>query len=512
MKTRPYAWMAAAALGFTAGFVARKGGSGQAPPVAPARASASTPGHAPATPGEPDSPAQACIPLPVSRDSIEDLLALENPELYGRLGLWLLDASEEDMAAFWTAYRTRDDADFWTKDLIFTQWAKKNPQGLLQAAKRDGEEGPAWWAWTMSDPDGALAAVDGESQQMRGWVLRGIANFHPQQALAMLEEKPQLAGSLDLTTLARELGRDDPRAAVEFLAKHSHHDLSKQLKEWGEKDPHEAFRWLQERGDDEQLRGEFIRKIAKEHPGALAEISAGLSPGSMKREVETAIFQQLVESSPGKALAEAKKAGSPVLVAQRLAQLGTRLASDDPDQAFTTLGDLLAACPDAPHRMSFTRYPNGGSGEGGGVPGVADFIKHLARAEPARTMESILESEGGQASWTPGLHGSPHQVAAIWAAQDSDGFIQWCEQGGEKTADFGAAVLTNQLIQQQDFEGALAWIDRIRDPQHKRNHLGNVISNWRSRDPAAAEEWYRQADLPEEMKQVLQSYFPSPAP
>ena len=73
-------------------------------------------------------------------------------------------------------------------------------------------------------------------------------------------------------------------------------------------------------------------------------------------------------------------------------------------------------------------------------------------------------------------------------------------------------MLTNQLIQQQDFEGALAWIDRIRDPQHKRNHLGNVISNWRSRDPAAAEEWYRQADLPEEMKQVLQSYFPSPAP
>lgn len=511
MRTRPYAWMAAAALGFTAGLLARKGGSDRMPPLTPARASQTTRGDAPATPVTAGSDPHIPVPLPVSEDAMEDLLALENPELYGRLGLWLLDASEEDMAAFWAAYRERDDADSWTKDLIFTQWAKKNPHSLLETAKRDKEEGPAWWAWTMSDPDGTLAAVEAESPQMRGWVLRGIANFHPQRALAMLKEKPGLAGSLDLATLAGELGREDPRMAVEFLVGHGHHDLSKQLKEWGEKDPHEAFRWLQERGDDDRLRSGLIREIAEKHPEALAEISAGLPSGSMKRELETATFQQLVESSPEKALEEAKKAASPVLVAQRLAQLGKHLAADDPDQAFAILGDLLAACPDAARRMRWIRYPYGGSGDGGGIPEVAGFVAQLARSEPARTMESIVESEGGQDNWTQQGRGSSHQVAAIWAAQDAEGFIHWCEQGGEKAVDFGAAVLTNQLIQQQDFEGALAWIDRISDPRNQRNQLQNAISNWQAQDRAAAEEWYRQADLSEETRQALRSYFPAPS-
>ena len=201
METHRYLWLAMAGFGFAAGFAVPRGGVKEeispADEIIASRAiretavqSAKAPVSAP--------PA----PLPVSSDAIPDLLALNDTDLYAPLGLWLLDASEEQMAEFWSSYHARGKTDMWIKDLVFTQWAKLNPQSLLAAAKRDGEEGPAWWAWTMSDPDAALAAGEGLPDEMRGYLLRGLGNFHTERALKMLEENPELSRLFNAWDLA----------------------------------------------------------------------------------------------------------------------------------------------------------------------------------------------------------------------------------------------------------------------------------------------------------------------
>ncbi len=517
METLRYIWPAAALLGFAGGFIARKsGGPAEAPPAPPvAETSAASRSAGP----HPSAPAAAAAedpgPLPVSTDSMEDLLALDNPDLYGRLSLWLLDATEEDMAAFWAAYRKREDADYWTKDLVFTQWAKKNPQGLLEAARRDNEEGPAYWAWAMSDPDAALADTENGPDEMRNWVLRGIANFHPQRALAILEEDPGRARAMNISSLAGEIGKDDPEAGVEFLAKHSHYDLTKQLGEWAEKDPHAAFQWLKERRGDRNSAKGLIDKLAREQPEVLKEIAGTLSSGAMKREVESALFRQLAESDPEQALESARAAGTPLLTAQRLAQAGKSIAAEDPEKALSVLGELLAASPDAMERTLWTRYPDGASGGGSPAPEVSEFVRDLARAEPQRTLEALLEAKGdgpaqpGSPPWKSTMGNGPTQVARIWAAQDAEGFAAWCEQSGDDgIRDFGVSNISSHLRDQQDYEGAVAWAEQITDEQVRTNALSNVMSTWAGRDREAAEEWFQNADLTENERKHLNSYFP----
>lgn len=511
MASYPSIWLGMAALGIAAGFAipkkagARTGASGvhdEAPATARERKEA----------GSELRKADVSLgPLPVSKDSMDDLLALDATELYGRLGLWLLDASAEDMASFWKTYHDRGNADSWIKDLIFTQWAKKDLDGLMAAAERDMEEGAAWWAWTMSDPDAALAAMDGQSEYIRSFVLRGIANFHPKRGLKMLEEDPSIADSLDLSNLAASIGKDDPQAGLELLVKHNSHDLTKALRKWAKEDPHRALEWIIERGADANLRKQFAETVAEENPEALAELTAGMSSGSMKREFENTLSARLAETDPEKALEDARKIESPTLAAQRLAQVGKVMVDEQPERAFETLMEIFKTCPDAANRMKMTRYPNGGSGSAGGVPGVSELLGELTRWNPQMVMESVKGLEAGGASGASHNRDASWLAATAWLGKDQEGFSTWCEQQDEATFNFGASAATNFLADREDYAAAVAWAERIKDPQQQASSLIGSISRWASRDRDAALRWYEQAELPDGLRTQLKNYFPEPS-
>ena len=515
METHRYLWLAMAGLGFAAGFaIPRESPDGGTPPAEAAiAAGAKGDGASPVAVAPVFAPAAA---LPVSTDTIADLLVLNDSDLYARLGLWLLDASEEQMAEFWSSYHARGKTDMWIKDLVFTQWAKLNPQSLLAAAKRDGEEGPAWWAWTMSDPDAALAAGEGLPDDMRGYLVRGLGNFHTERALKMLEESPELARMFDLGDLAKELGEDDPEAGVEFMSKYPNYSLDQPFRHWVEEDPHEAFRWLKERGQDRSLEDVFFNVTARENPDAFAELAASLPAGSLKRRLENAAFTQLAAKDPEEALELARAAEAPRTAADRYAELGKSLIAEKPERAMEILGELLGKFPDAPYRSTWIRYPGGATGSGRGSPAVSEFLSELAASNPRLTMESVIGFEAAETDKPPADpfrddSTASRQVATFWAERDPEEFGRWCEGQDAKTLGMGAAVLSDQLRNQKDYEGAVAWGIRISEASGQANALGQTLSQWARADPEAAMQWFEQAPLTAQTRQRLQGYLPHEA-
>ncbi len=525
METRHYLWIAVGALGFAAGLAIPgvKGGG----PLASAQAAA-VPAAAKSTRGAAEgdkATAPKKLPplaaLPPSTDTIESLLALKDTEQYTRTGLWLLDATADQTAELWKAYHERSggETEVWMKDLIFTQWAKKDPQGLLAAAKRDGEEGPAWWAWAMSDPDRALAEVAGQGESARTYALRGLSCFHPEKALKMLKADPSLAGQLDMEQLAEKVGRGDPQAGIEFLEKHGSTDgMDALLRKWVADNPQRAFDWLSDGKKSEDIRKTFLDAVAVEHPEALAELASGLPSGALKRELEAAAFQYLAQSDPDKALEEARKMESPLLAAQRLAQVGKELMNEHPERALDTLGELMEKYGDAQYRVSRISYPDGGSSSRSGESQANELLSSLSAWNPQQTMERLLEietahEESGDAASNNG--NSSDRAAYLWLERDMSSYTTWLEGQNPATRDHGTSTVISYLQGQNNYAAAADWSLKLSNPNFQANQLGGALSNWVQSDREAALKWFGQAQLSTQQREAVQSQYPQifqPAP
>lgn len=455
--------------------------------------------------------------LPKSADTVESLLQLNRGPLYARLGLWLLDASEEEMSAFWDGYHTREDPNDTIKDLLFTQWGKKNAAGMLEAAKRTGHEVPAMWSWAMSDPQGMLAYIDGKSDMMRNYGLRGLAYFHPELAEEMLAKDPKLKDTFHIYEMAEQLSGGDPEKELEFLGKFPGYEYMSRgaLKKWAAQDPHRAFDWLKQRGttDDSGLRKVFLETLKEEQPEVLASLAADLPSGSERREIEAAAFSHLAKTDPEKAAQEARSIEVPRLAAERFAELGKSMVAEQPEQALALLEELFEKCPDATIRRSWVQYPAGGGGGGLGVTGVSEFLTKLTSWDPGRTLETVmnLESQSMTADQTPFYHGrnsGPDQVAGQWARQDLDGLTTWTEgQDDPELRDMGALAVAYQLQQQRDYEGAAEWANSLSQENQRQSSLASTFSNWASHDRESARQWLDQAELPKQTRQSLQRYL-----
>lgn len=501
---------AAAALGFLAGFAAHR--QQETPPVV-ATPDPSTPPSS----KRPDSASPALNSAPTqpppgmrSADTLDDLLAIDDAEdLYARLALWLLDAPEDEVAAFWDVYGKRRNRDTFTIDLIFSQWTRTNPLGAIEAAKGSGHEGIPWWAWAVHDPDAAIAAVRGASKDMSGFVMRAIGQFHPERAMQVLEENPGFAQWNGIEGIVNGLARTDPEAALAFQRKHGRTHDTNAIEKLTREDPHAALEWLraQPRGEDATSETAFLRTLERETPEMLAELAATTPSGELKRKLESAAFRHLAETNPAEALAQARAAGSPRLAAERLAVIGKGMAESDPGKALEIFQELIKACPDATNRTIWTRYPNGSSGGGGAIEGVQPFIDGLVAADPRAAMDAA--SRGSEAT-TPSLGMESHaltSVARTWVRQDLEGFAGWLEgQPAGPLQDHGAVILTNDLGSRGEYTRALDWSTRMADENSRRSSAQNTFGLWLGNDPGAANEWLRQTELPEDLQKALEPY------
>lgn len=131
------------------------------------------------------------IPHRKSEDTVETLLAADPQSLYARLAAWIIDATEEEIAAYWNGYKDGKRTSDIT-ELVFIHWTRLNPRGAIAAVAGSEDEDHAWWAWAAHDPKGALAAV--LAAQHLGQLGMKLLRSDPDQAFALAAEMLKQCG------------------------------------------------------------------------------------------------------------------------------------------------------------------------------------------------------------------------------------------------------------------------------------------------------------------------------
>jgi hypothetical protein len=148
------------------------------------------------TPQSSDSKASKSAPPLGERrrsvDTLETLATLDGGSLYARLADWLMDASEQDIAAYWATYQNGKRTNDLT-DLVFLNWTRLNPQAAIAATAGGKDEHYAWWAWACHDPKASLAAAIATNPDRVNNVTWGIGEFHPEWLRAHFKELPESA-------------------------------------------------------------------------------------------------------------------------------------------------------------------------------------------------------------------------------------------------------------------------------------------------------------------------------
>lgn len=440
-----------------------------------------------------------------SKDNLETLAALKDDELYSRLAAWMSDASEQDIAAYWTGYLQKPNRSNDITDLVFINWTRLNPQGAIAATAGTPNDHYAWWAWAAHDPKAALAAAIAANPDRVNNVAWGIGEFHPDWLRKHFNELPESARGNAFSGLSKWGGAEDPLEMLKFRLENKLGFDNATFTALVRKDPWSALDWVKENpkvsaGGDGDAMKLFVKQMAAEHPEDLARLVTQTPSGDAKRKMESALFDNLLKTDPEAALKQAKGTDVPRIAAERLAVVSLTMVKSDPDQAFGLAKDIFTACPDAMSYMTSVRYPGGGSGSGGSIPGVSELVTSLLAKDPNRLMDLAAGIRKGDEGPTSNAFSS---ISDQWIEQDLVGYTNWVNrQTDPAVRDSGAAVVVNQLRNDGHFPDAADWALSMKSDS--RNHLRNTLSNWGRKAPDEALAWLDAADLPADEKADLQ--------
>lgn len=441
-------------------------------------------------------------PAAKSTDTLESLAALDDKSLYARLALWLVDASEQDIAAWWQSYRQKGKRSNDINDLIFIHWARVNPQGAIAAATGTPDEHYAWWAWSCHDPKAALAAAIAKNADRVNNVTWGIGEFHPEWLREHFDEIPESGRDNAFRGLEKWDDHPDPLEILKFLREKGRGFSADLFQTLARRDPWAAYDWIQEHGATQSsnyggrydVLETFIKSVGESNPEVLQRIAEQAPSGELKRKLEAAFFENLVKSDPEEAMKQALETKAPLIASERIAGVGLGLVSTDPDKAFEMAEKMFEKCPDALNRMTTIRYPNGSSGYGESNALPDQLMAGLLAKDPERVMAMCRTGNKPSPAFS--------QVARNWAERDMEGYAHWVNrQTDPELREPAAVTLVNQLQSQQQFGEAADWVMSLRNS--RQDYLENLINNWSRRNPEEAREWLDAADLTDHEKQQI---------
>lgn len=448
-----------------------------------------------------------------STDTLETLAALDDKSLYARLALWMVDASEQDIAAYWQSYRQKKDRDNDINDLIFINWTRLNPAGAIAAAAGTKDEHYAWWAWSCHDPKAALTAAIAKNPDRVNNVTWGIGEFHPEWLREHFDEIPESGRDNAFEGLAKWDDHSDPLEILKFLKEKGLGGNDGLFKTLARRDPWAAYDWIQENGTRQlgiyggslDLLGDFIETVGESDPEVLQRIAEQTPAGEMKRKFEAAFFASLVKSDPEEAMKQAFETKAPVIATERIATVGLSLVSTDPDKAFELAKTMFEKNPDALNLMTTIRYENGSSRSGSNNETSSRFMTSLLAEDPERVMTMVLPAKAeniGQSAFK--------QLAGTWAAQDVEGYAHWVNgQTDPAVREPAARMLIFQLQNEENYSEAAEWTMSLQQPS-RDSQLDYIVGQWSRNSPEEARLWLESADLPEDLKQKLGKALKSP--
>ncbi|MEO5915270.1 MAG: hypothetical protein ABIS50_13630 [Luteolibacter sp.] len=450
-------------------------------------------------PGTAPVSAARVFPPQHSADTLETLAALDDRHLYSRLALWLTEASEADIAAFWNGYSNKEDGSRLIQSLIFVNWTRLNPQAAIAAV---GEKywADVWWAWTCHDPQAAFAAATtGDPKVLRN-VFDGIAQFHPEWLREHFNEIPEKERAHALFAMGNWDSDKDPLRTLKLLEENHVEVDAGILKALVREDPWAALDWAKQHKQEADPFSLFncvdliTSTIASEHPEVLERLLEQTPSGDTKLKMEAALFANLVQSDPAAALEQAKATTIPRTAAERYAAIGLTLVQTDPAQALQIAKSLFAACPDAFVIRATIEYPAAKSEKQITIPGVDDFMNKLMSRQPANCMDLVVNIHEGEEANYP-----LQNFARDWAQEDLTAYAAWVNQQTDPAVRTEAAgFVMEKLSYKGHYEEALDWAITLDDS--KQDPVQNVLKDWEREDQAAPREWLESSNLPADRK------------
>lgn len=516
VKSKPLALFAGSciaglALGYGAKLAAQRGSSDH--PPATADADAPTKGRRDGKAGGATGPVDLASVIPTaaktrSTETLESLKA-DSTDLYARLALWMVDASQEDVKAFWEHYRTQPNRSNDINDVIFINWARIDPLAATAAAKGTPDEHYAWWAWACHDPQAALDAAIATNPDRINNVTWGIGEFHPDWTMKHFDELPEGSRDNALRGLAKWDDREHPKEVMDFLKEKGYGSHSRLFKVLTLRDPWGAYDWIEENGkkisDDpfqygnsDSMMNSFVNSMALYHPDVLKRVAENSPPGELRRKMEDKAFQSLLKVDLDAAAQQAEETKGSAVATSRLLAVGLQAVKSDPERAFEYAKRVFEICPN-PWENGVTVMSAGGGSQRWGTPDgqqMNQLLGSLIEKDPRRAME--LGSAGNTEVFG--------NVASLWVGRDPQGFADWVESQPQEKRQQGGTVLVNHLMQQGDFSEAAEWATTFNEStQH--SYLMNVMSQWSQTDPDSARAWMEKAELPEQMRKSIEPYL-----
>jgi len=443
------------------------------------------------------------IPHVRSSDTVETLAAIKDGTLYSRLAAWMIDASEQDIAAYWTSYQKGERSNDIT-DLVFINWTRLNPQGAIAAVAGGKDEHYAWWAWAAHDPKAALAAAKAANPDRVNNVAWGIGEFDPQWLRDHFDQIPEGARGNAMQGFAKWDDGANPLESLKFMKEQGMDFDGGTFKALVNQDPWAAFDWIKENpslqgdryGNGNNAMDILLTALGREHPDDLERLAAQTPSGTLKRKMEATLFDNLLATDPAAALEKARTADAPLTAVERFAKIGLPLVKTDPEKAFEMAEEIFRASPERLEAQTRVEYKNGSTTWGSEESKASDLLGALLNQDPARVLD-LFGTTGGDKS-------SPSQtfskLSQQWAAQDIVGFSNWVNtQTKPEVRDPAVNTVMYQLLQDGQFTEAIDW-GLSSDQLRKNGSLNNIFYQWKQADPDAAAEWLDASDLPEDEK------------
>lgn len=450
------------------------------------------------------------IPRLRSSDTVETLTALTPQTLYSRLALWLVDASEQDISAFWEVSKKGEPGEKIT-ELIFLHWARHNPQAAIAAAPSPSV---GWRAWACHDPQTALATARGEQVEE---ALHGIAEFHPQWLRQHFEELPQEVKKQALEAMVRWPDHAHPKEHLQFLTEHARSPDTEVFQALAQLDPWAAMEWTKHPSMDQGFFSQkteavetVVHTLARDRPEDLKRMLEQAPSDLVKLKMEAALFSNLIKSDRAAALELAKSTPAPRVAAERYAALGQSIVRSDAEQAFQMARDLFTRCPDALNRNIWLEFPAGGERElFTRIPGIDDFATSLMDVDPARFLDMVLHFNPGSANRSVLSH-----LTSNWADRDLAGFTHWLnQQTDESIRKQGAGEISSNLLENGFYEEAAEWgssrftTEELNDASGGTGDLSDVFEEWMGIDPEGPARWLESANLPADRQEALRAFI-----
>jgi hypothetical protein len=444
--------------------------------------------HSPHAPSSTVNNGEA-VPLDLrSTDTLEDLINLSPQDLYEPLALWLVDATSEDMATFWSTIQSAEGIPTNVLDLFFIRWTLNDPFGAIQAAAGTPHCHIPWWAWAKNDPGTAFQHALAHDRLRLDIIMRAIGQSDPKLAQKLLTQYPDLPPGLGFDGILHGLTRDDPEAATKLARENNRYLDTKPFEAWIKDDPQSAFNWFlanrQVENDHSNADSALIKSLIREHPELLTEFASKLPSGALRRKFEAAAFDQLLLKDPEKALDQARKNPSTLLATERLTKIALRTFNTDPAKAKSLFAEILTTRPDFFRQEFHTHYPNGRTFVSSHTPESEQLITQLVRTDPVGTMNQLITSHP-DATW----NATSRHAAETWIRSEPENFAHWAERLQTQSLKNDAFNhLINTLRNHHNYEAAISYTANLNSPDRDRQ-LGWILKEWHRADPGAAADW-----------------------